>query len=242
MKDKIKRILLINLIFLIYSLNLYSDELIIPLKKPVTTSETLKKIIISNFLIPPKKPVIIGKEIIKSNSAQKKSEKKIINGLIIPKSKPIIVVKDKAVIQKKSKYFSEKDFKIANQAIKLMEKRKWFEALKVAKKAKNKSIYNFIQWNHLITTGNRASFFDYREFIDRNKDYPRMGRVKYLSEHKLSTEIISPKRIIKYFEIEKPLSGFGELILGESYIISGEIEKGINFIKKGWIRADLSKT
>ena len=75
-----------------------------------------------------------------------------------------------------------------------MEKRKWFEAIKVAKKAKDKSIYNFVQWNHLITTGNNSSFFDYKNFIERNKDYPRMGRVKYLSEHKLSTKIMSPKK------------------------------------------------
>ena len=50
-----------------------------------------------------------------------------------------------------------------------------------------------------------------------------MGRVKYLSEHKLSTKIMSPKKIIKYFEIEKPLSGFGEIILGESYISVGAV-------------------
>ena len=74
------------------------------------------------------------------------------------------------------------------------------------------------------------------------KDYPRMGRVKYLAEHKLSTDVMSPKAIINYFENEKPLSGFGEMILGESYILTGEKIKGINLIKKGWIRADLSKS
>ena len=68
-----------------------------------------------------------------------------------------------------------------------------------------------------------------------------MGRVKYLSEHKLSTKIMSPKKIIKYFENEKPLSGYGEIILGESYIAVGETTKGINLIKNGWINADLSK-
>ena len=56
-----------------------------------------------------------------------------------------------------------------------MEKRKWFEAIKVAKKAKDKSIYNFVQWNHLITTGNNSSFFDYKNFIERNKRLPKNG-------------------------------------------------------------------
>ena len=41
-----------------------------------------------------------------------------------------------------------------------MEKRKWDKALRIAKKARDKSIYNFIQWRHLLTKGNRASFYD----------------------------------------------------------------------------------
>ena len=36
----------------------------------------------------------------------------------------------------------KKDFNIARQSIKLMEKRNWNEAQKTAKKAKNKSIYD----------------------------------------------------------------------------------------------------
>jgi len=242
MKDKIKRILLINLFFLILPLKLTSNELIIPQKKPIISEDIVKISKVKNYLIPLKKPQIKEKKEVKISKILENNTKKKVNGIILPISKPIIVKKDKLFAQKKSKYFSEKDYRIANEAIKLMEKRNWFEAEKIAKKAKNKSIYNFIQWNHLITTGNRATFFDYKNFIGRNKDYPRMGRVKYLAEHKLSTDVMSPKAIINYFENEKPLSGFGEMILGESYILTGEKIKGINFIKKGWIRADLSKS
>ena len=237
MKDKILKFLLINLIFLIHPIKLSSNELIIPQKKPIIASDLKKKSILSNYLLPKKKPSTVNELDIK----QVEIKKEIVNGILIPKSKPLIVKKDRAIAKKKSKYFKEKDFKIASQAIKLMEKRDWFGAEKIARKAKNKSIYDFIQWNHLITTGNRATFFDYKNFIERTQDYPRMGRVKYLSEHKLSTEIMSPKKIIKYFEIEKPLSGFGEIILGESYILTGEVNKGVSLIKKGWITADLSK-
>ena len=243
MKDKSKKILLIILIFLIIPHTSTSADLIIPKKKPDIAKENIKKNKISNFLIPLKKPSQkqIDKDIL-ITKPEKKEQKKIVGGIILPKSKPLVVKKDKAIVQKKSKYFSEKDFNYARQALKLMEKRNWVEAEKIAKKAKNKSIYNFIQWRHLITTGNTATFFDYKNFIERNGDYPRMGRVKYLSEHKLSTKIMSPKKIIKYFEIEKPLSGFGEIILGESYISIGEKNKGTELIKKGWITADLSKT
>ena len=80
-----------------------------------------------------------------------------------------------------------------------MEKKKWVTALSTAKKTRDKSIYKFIQWQYLLANGNQASFYDYQQFINNNKNYPRIGRLKYLAEHKLSTKKISPKKIIKWF-------------------------------------------
>ena len=89
---------------------------------------------------------------------------------LIPKKKPIIAginKKDKFI---SSKYYNKKDFKLAKKAISEMKKANWPVALKTAKKAKDKSIFNFIQWRHLLTKGNNASYYDYKIFIDRNKN------------------------------------------------------------------------
>ncbi len=75
-----------------------------------------------------------------------------------------------------------------------MKKSNWTGALKTANKAKDKSLYNFIQWRHLLKKGNQASYYEYKLFIDKNENYPRIGRIKYLSEHKLSTDKVSPKK------------------------------------------------
>jgi soluble lytic murein transglycosylase len=48
-----------------------------------------------------------------------------------------------------------------------MQKSRWISSLKIAKKAKDKSIYNFINWRYLSTPGNQASFFDYKVFIEK---------------------------------------------------------------------------
>ena len=105
-----------------------------------------------------------------------------------------------------------------------------------------RQIYNFIKWRHLLTTGNQESFFDYQVFIEENSDYPRIDRLRYLAEHKLSTEKVSPRKIINWFSKNEPLSGYGKMILGESHILSGDKAKGISLIKNGWISADLSKS
>ena len=207
---------------------------IIPLKKPILDKEAKSAKISQGIIKPKPKPskkteIIIGKKEIKK-----------IN-FLIPKSKPLIVKKAKSVVKTQSKYYSQKDYGIAKRSIQAMQKSKWSKALSISKKAKDKSIYNFIKWRHLLTTGNQASFYDYMAFINNNKNYPRISRIKYLAEHKLSTDKISPKKIINWFGSDRPFSGFGMLILGESYIKTGDIKKGISLIKEGWITADLNR-
>jgi len=122
-----------------------------------------------------------------------------------------------------------------------MQKNRWTSSLKSAKRAKDKSIYNFIKWRYLLTTGNQASFYDYKIFIEQNSQYPRIDRLRYLAEHKLSTSRVSPKKIINWFSKKEPFSGFGKMILGESLVLTGNKAKGTDLIKEGWVTADLSK-
>ena len=213
---------------------------IVPLSKPTqTVDETQKKLLI-DVLKPLPKPIKkTQKKIIKEKDIVKKDKK---NNFILPKKKPLIAGSEKPKNIKISKYYNKKDFSLAKKAISEMKKGKWPNALKTAKKAKDKSIYNFIQWRHLITKGNQASYYDYKTFISKNEDYPRIGRVKYLAEHKLSTNKVSPKKIIDWYGSSEPLSGFGKMILGESYILTGEKQKGTDLIKEGWITAELNKS
>ncbi len=213
---------------------------IIPLKKPNLEKNVIKKMVDQGILKPKPKPKKEKIEIVKEKKKVEKIEKKLV--ILMPKSKPLIVKKKTGKSKKKSKYFRQKDYIFAKKAIQEIEKRNWSKALAISKKAKDKSIYNFIQWRHLLTKGNKASFYDYQLFIDKNSNYPRINRIKYLAEHKLSNRTISPKKIIKWFNGKEPLSGYGKLILGESHIINGNKEKGIKLIKDGWITAELSRS
>ena len=237
----IKKILFWIVLINLFGLQTIAQSDIIPLKKPIQSDELTQKKLLIDVLKPLPKPIpkIVTKEIEKK--IESKPEKKI-SGLILPKKKPLIAGTKKTTEIKISKYYRKKDFALAKKAISEMKKASWTAAIKTAKRAKDKSIYDFIQWRHLLTKGNQASYYDYKTFIDSNEDYPRIGRIKYLAEHKLSTEKVSPKKIIDWFGPAEPLSGFGKMILGESFILNGNKEKGIRFIKEGWISAELSKT
>ena len=171
--------------------NLYAAEIsIIPLKKPILNKETQSEKISQGILKPKSKP---SKKVEKIETIIVKKEVKKIN-FLIPKSKPLVVKKTKSTVKTKSKYYSQKDYGIAKKSIQAMEKSQWSTALSLSKKAKDKSIHNFIAWRHLLTTGNQASFYDYLTFIKNNENYPRISRIRYLAEHKLSTDKISPKK------------------------------------------------
>ena len=241
-----KKLLFIGLVIsVIINFNnlLAETSILIPLKKPSLTDEEIVKKLSQNILIPIKKPKkiketkIIQKKV--TESKKDKKDKKL--SFKIPKKKPSIPGVTTPRSNKISKYYSKKDFNIARKAISEMEKSRWTSSLKIAKKAKDKSIYNFIKWKYLLTTGNQASFYDYKVFIDNNNQYPRIDRLRYLAEHKLSTSKVSPKKIINWFNGKDPLSGYGQMILGESFILVGEKTKGTQLIKKGWITASMSK-
>ena len=237
-----KKILFILGIVLFVSLkltNLNAETIqFVPPQKPTLSSEEIIKKISKNIITPLKKPTKL-KEVEKKVVVKEIKEKKL--SFKIPKKKPSVAGVTTTKNIKISKYYSKKDFSLAKKAISEMQKSKWVSALNISKKAKDKSIYNFIQWRHLLTTGNQASFYDYKVFIDSKPEYPRIDRLRYLAEHKLSTANVSPKKIVTWFGANEPLSGYGKMILGESHLLIGDKSKGTNLIKEGWITAKLSR-
>ena len=243
-----KNIIKINVIFLvisiIFSSHSIAGENILPLPKPSLDKET-KEIVAKKKLIYPKKKPEEKKEETLIESTEKKEEVLEVikeDVFIYPKKKPILVKKkiDKTV--SKSQILSKKDFKIAKNAFEHIDKKKWQTALKISKKARDKSLYNLINYLYLIKPINAASFYDYVSFINQNPNFPRISRLKYLAEHKINLKVNSPISIKKWFAGTMPLSEFGKIKLGEIYLSEGNIEEGSKLIKEGWIKAKLSKS
>ena len=121
---------------------------------------------------------------------------------------------------------SKKDFKLAQEALELADKRKWKKAINVSKKAKDKMVFKLVYWLYLKEPNNSASFYDYLTFINNNPNYPRIGRLKYLAEHKINLKSVPPSLVLKWFDQKEPLSSFGKIKLGEILILNGKLEEG----------------
>ena len=241
-------------------LNFISEkkDRILPSKKPYSTN---KKIIKKDNILPQNKPVktktkkiVIKKDgetlnnvRVKEKTKEKKIElvdKKIEKSLnetfLLPEKKPITykkVVEKEAV---KSEILSKRDYAIAKEVFLLIKQKKWKSAIKSTNRIKDKEFKNLVNWLYLKEKRNAASFSEYIKFIEENKDYPRINRLKYLAEHKINLSSTSASTIIGWFDTETPLSGFGEIKLGEAYLLKGRIDEGSELIKKGWITASLS--
>jgi soluble lytic murein transglycosylase len=163
------------------------------------------------------------------------------NNFLYPSKKPLEFSSVSTKIETKSKILREKDYRLAKNIFNLIKKGKWNTALEQAKKVKDKEFKNLVTWLYLKQRGNLATFDDYQNFIEKNSDYPRIGRLRYMAEHKIILENTTPKTIINWFEDSEPLSGTGKIKLGEAYVKMKEIELGTDLIKSGWVNADLSK-
>jgi len=247
-----KYLLKVKVFFLIFCIIFNTEALakdrLLPIPKPSVDEaikiQTAKK----KEIYPKKKP---SKKILKSDTQEKIDEKiseisdeieKKEEVFIYPQKKPIIFKKkiDKAVA--KSEILSKKDYAIAKSAFEAISKKKWQTAIKLSKKAKDKSLYKLVQWLHLIRPSNTASFYDYMTFIKSNPNFPRISRLRYLAEHKINLKNTSPRLILNWFNNEEPLSEFGKIKLGEIYLLQGNKEIGAKLIKDGWIKAKLTKT
>ncbi len=245
---------LISLVFLLIFLiinNAYTEnEFILPVKKPSIFKKIEKSIEVNKSTsLPQKKPVLKTTSTENTKNEKKKTEKKlnleekivkIDTGFIFPRKKPSTY---KAVSEeaKKSTILNSKDFAKAKETMKLIKARKWNSALKSAEKIKDRDFRTLINWMYLKTTGNSATFNDYKKFIERNPDYPRINRIKYLAEQKIYLKNSSPTLIINWFEKNPPLGGLGKIKLAEAFLEQGKLVEVEKLIKDGWTTAEIRK-
>ena len=251
---------LISLVFLFIFLNkniLYSEEInfILPKDKP-SIFKKIEKINITEkkVLVPQNKPtqnsekevkkniIEVDKKILKDkkiNVEKKSIIKKIENNeFLLPQKKPV-TYKAKSQITKSSEILNSKDFETAKEVFKLIKSKKWNSALKVSNRVKDADFKNLINWLYLKTTGNSATFNDYQKFITRNSDYPRIGRLQYLAEHKIYLRNQSPSSVINWFNNYPPVSGMGKIKLAEAYLEQGKLNQVEPLVKEGWVNADI---
>ena len=230
------------------------EQFLFPKEKPSIFKKIDKNVVQdTSGTLPQKKPLIEQNNTKKDDIAKKKElgiktqkdEKKVEivqkkSSFIFPQKKPSIY-KASAKTVEKSAILNQKDFDREKVTIQFIKDKKWNSALKSAAKVKDREFRNLINWMHLKTTRNGASFNEYKKFIEQNGDYPRINRIRYLAEEKIYLRNNSPTSVINWFEKYPPLGGLGKIKLAEAYLEQKQTEKGRELVKDGWITASIRK-
>ena len=183
--------------------------------------------------IPPIKEVKKEKKI---NKVIENNEKFSVSNEIIPLKKPL----DLGILKKKSSILSSRDFLIAQKTFSLIKRKRWNSAMKEVRKSRSKLLKNLVTWMYLKERSNNLTFQDYKRFIDKNPEWPRINRLRYLAEHKINFKNVKPKEVINFFEKKEPLSGYGKIKLGEAFLTKGNTKKAHDLIANGFKTANLS--
>ena len=204
-----------------------TPEVLTP-KKPVQVKKTVP--------LKTSKPEKKIKKEVKKNKVEEKSEKFLVSNEIIPIKKPL----DLGILKKKSSILSSKDFLIAQKTFSLVKRKRWNSAMKEVRKSRSKLLKNLVTWMYLKEPSNNLTFQDYKKFIDKNPEWPRINRLRYLAEHKINFKNVKPKEVLKFFEKKEPLSGYGKIKLGEAFLTKGNTKKAHDLIAEGFKTANLS--
>jgi len=249
---------LISLVFLlsllITNVAIPEDKFILPEKKPPIFKKTNKVNILEKSAdLPQKKPLIKSdkktqekvekkpeKKIKLEKKIKKEEAKKSKNLFIYPEKKPV-TYKTTSKEAEKSTILNSKDFARAKETIKFIKAKKWNSAIKSADKVKDRDFRTLVMWMYLKTTGNSATFNDYKKFIERNSDYPRINRIKYLAEQKIYLRNNSPTSIVNWFQKNPPLGGLGKIKLAEAFLEQGKTSEVSSLVKEGWTTAEIRK-
>ena len=233
-----------------------SSAFILPIKKP---NLKINNKIVKKDLLPEKKPKIKksqslivqndikkplnNKKNIKTNEVILSSDiflQNIDGKYLLPEKKPITFKKTVFKQAETSKVLNKKDYEYAKEIFQNIAEKKWGSVFRLTKKVSDKDFRDLITWMYLKEKNNKASFNEYKIFIEKNPIYPRLNRLKYLAEHKINLNTTSPNSVINWFNSNPPLSGFGKIKLAESYFLKGDIINGSKFLKSGWIDARLT--
>ena len=239
----ISLVILLLVLKMPFSFSLEENIFIYPKEKPSIFKNTpIKKTIKKKEVLPIQKPIVREQKKIEEKKIEKivklKNENKSL--FIYPKKKPASY-KTISKSADKSKVLNQKDFLKAKEVLKFIRSGKWNSALKSVEKVKDREFRNLVNWMYLKTTGNRASFADYQKFIDKNSDYPRLGRLLYLAEHKIYLKNNSPTAIINWFNKHPPVSGMGKIKLAEAHLEQGSVDEVSVLVKEGWVNAEIRK-
>jgi len=112
--------------------------------------------------------------------------------------------------------------------------RDWSRLRTQAAQAGNPSVKRIVEWRYLLDEMSGADFPSIDAFLNAHPNWPRRDALLIRAEKTMPADI-DPRDVTAWFGNRTPLSGPGNIRLGEALMDTGKRAEGIALIRKGWI-------
>lgn len=114
----------------------------------------------------------------------------------------------------------------------------WDKAATLAARNQDPIAVEIVEW-HRLRAGD-GTFNDYEKFLNLNADWPGLPLLQKVSEARIP-EGLNPQRVVNYFAVQNPQTGWGALRLGQAYQALGQSEKSGAEVIYAWREFSLTK-
>ena len=97
----------------------------------------------------------------------------------------------------------------------------WAAAFQYAEATRDPAAMDYVRWRWLAA--GEGGFFDARDFLARNPDWPQTDLIRREAERKMPLNL-RPSEVTAFFAGEKPLTGSGALALAQAQLSDGQTQ------------------
>lgn len=126
-------------------------------------------------------------------------------------------------------------------AFKQARRGNWSQAKGLAQKGKHDAASALISWLYLRDQNSGADFKEIVGFLERYPDWPYQTDILRNAEKAMPSSL-KPSQVISWFAGQEPLTGEGQIRLGEAHIEQGDEKYGAAWIRKAWADFDFRRS
>jgi soluble lytic murein transglycosylase len=139
------------------------------------------------------------------------------------------------------RYLSAPDHDVYDRAFSAADRGDWVAAKGLAASGHDTTANKIIQWRYLLDKNSGASFGEISAFILSNPDWPARDTLFARAEKAISSNTDS-HAVVAFFGSRDPVTGLGDVRLGDALIATGNVARGKALIQKGWIEGSFEPT
>ena len=125
------------------------------------------------------------------------------------------------------------------QAFAATHKGDWSAAQRLADEARSPATGSVIEWLRLLDTGATSGFDDINAFLKQHRNWPREETLLANAEKSMPDDL-TYKSVVEWYGTRAPITAIGMIRLGEAEIGLGELNKGIELIRRAWIQGSFT--